>query len=390
MQVVKGFDTDFIPSIADPTFGTDYPGNSDDQLLVVETDDGARGYPVSMLDVHHIANDGVNEVPLVITYCPLCGTVAAYERRVDKQELHFEFGGKIVENNLVMRDKETGSEWKQSTGECLSGELAGESLNLYSARMTTWNEFQTDHPNGVVLQRPEMRTPHLFQQFAATTTRLLDHPAGREIMDAAFSLIRAANLARDPANGTQEVNISPFMKLLDGAVELQSWVSDTNTGDVPTETYDNIMSVFQREDTFGYLELHGGPEDWEANGPGDLTAKTRVLGVTDGGEAVGFAKPRVQDADGVVQTTVGGTDVVVFAADGELAAYEDPGFEFKSSDGSTVRADGTTWDPTTGESVDGRSLTRLSTSWTYAYAWQTDHGPSSFYQVDAAATDAPA
>lgn len=104
-------------------------------------------------------------------------------------------------------------------------------------------------------------------------------------------------------------------------------------------------------------------------------AKTRLLGVTNDGESVGFAKPRIERVGGIVQTTVGGTNIVVVSADGELAAYEDPGFEFERTDDGMIRADGTTWDPTVGESNDGRSLTRLSTSWTYAYAWQTDHGP---------------
>lgn len=379
MRVVKGFNKDFIPSIDNPTFDAKYHGDPDDELLVVETDDGARGYPVSVLGVHHIVNDEIEDVPVIVTYCPLCGTIAAYERRVEGQELHFEFGGKIVENNLVMRDEETRSEWKQSTGEALSGELAGETLNLYAVQMTTWAEFQNNQPNGDVLQRPVMGEPHLFQQFAATTTGFLDHPAGREVMDAAFSLIRAANLVRDPVTGTQEVDIGPFMKLLQGVFELRSWTSDEEALNVTEESYDNVMDVFLREDTFGYLELHGGPEEWEANGPGDLTAKTRLLGVTIGDDVVGFAHPRIREAGGVIQTTVGGTDVVVFAAGGELVAYEDPGFEFEPTDSDTFRADGAVWDPTTGESSDDRMLTQLSTSWTYAYAWQIDHGVSAFY-----------
>ncbi|SFR91101.1 Protein of unknown function [Halomicrobium zhouii] len=388
MRVVTGFDTDFIPSIGNPTFETDYPGDPDDELLVVETDDGARGYPVSILNVHHIANDTVDGVPLVVTYCPLCGTVAAYERRIGGRELTFEFGGKIVENNLVMRDEETGSEWKQSTGEGLNGELAGEGLDLYSSRMSTWEAFQIDYPNGTVLQRPDHSGPYLFQQFAATTTGLLEHPAGREVMDAAFSLVRAANLARDPEDGTREVSVSPFMKLLTGVVELRGWISDADSPDGSGDAYADVTSVFEREDTFGYLDLHGGPEQWEADGPDDLTAKTRVLGVTVDDDAVGFARPRVEAAGGLVRTTVGETDVVVFDADGTLVAYEDPGFPFERDADGTVRGDGTTWDPATGNSDDGRSLDRLATSWTYAYAWQTDHAPSSFYQVEV--TDATA
>jgi hypothetical protein len=385
MHVVDGFDTEFIPTIDDPAFGTDYFGDADDDLLVVETAEGARAYPVRLLDVHHLVNDTVDGTPVLVSFCPLCGTVVAYDRRVDGRTLTFEFGGTIVENNLVVRDTETGSEWKQSTGECLGGELAGAELEIHSARMTTLADFRESYPDGVVLQRPDVAASSGFEQFAGATTALLDDPAGREVMEAGFSLVRAANLARDPETGTERVDVGPFLKILEGAMELRSWVSGADDADAGVGYDGDVTSVFQREDTFGYLALHGGPTDWRENGPGDLGAKTRVLGVERDGEALGFPRPRVEAAGGVVRTTVGDTDVVVFAADGELAAFEDPGFAFEpvddepSDDEAAFAGDGARWDGGTGESDDGRELSRLSTSWTFAYAWQTDHGPDAFH-----------
>lgn len=114
----------------------------------------------------------------------------------------------------------------------------------------------------------------------------------------------------------------------------------------------------------------------------DLSPKTVVLGVGDDETARGFPLPRVRAAGGVVQTTVGNRDVVVFATDEDgIHAFEDPGYSFASTDNGFT-ADGTTWTPATGRAADGRQLTRLSTRRLFAFAWQDDHGPDAFYRPD--------
>jgi hypothetical protein len=46
-----------------------------------------------------------------------------------------------------------------------------------------------------------------------------------------------------------------------------------------------------------------------------------------------------------------------------------------------VGADDTTWDPVTGESADSRRLDRLPTRRLFAFAWQDDHGPDTFWSA---------
>jgi len=115
----------------------------------------------------------------------------------------------------------------------------------------------------------------------------------------------------------------------------------------------------------------------------DPDAETVVLGVEHGGEAVGYPLPRVESAGGLVRDTVGGLDVLVFAAEGTLHAFEDPGLDFERIDdpeaGGRFRADGTARDPATGESTDGRRLERVPATRLYAFAWQDAHGPDAFY-----------
>ncbi|MEF8901839.1 MAG: hypothetical protein V5A25_11540 [Halovenus sp.] len=42
---------------------------------------------------------------------------------------------------------------------------------------------------------------------------------------------------------------------------------------------------------------------------------------------------------------------------------------------------GTTWDPVTGRSEDGRTLARVPSRRSFAFTWRDDRGPDAFYGV---------
>ncbi|MXR21120.1 DUF3179 domain-containing protein [Halobacterium bonnevillei] len=312
MNVQNVLPKDAIPSIDDPTFGESYAGDPDDDVLVVG-DDPPKAYPVRILNYHEIVNDAVDGDPVAVTWCPLCGSAVVYDRRVDDRVLAFGVSGKLADDDLVMYDRETDSEWKQSLGECIAGEFEGESLAVLPARMTTYEAFREAEPDGVVLQ------PADAESEAASDT---DEPAPVDYDDA------------------------------------------------PYESY------FE-SDGFGLAAHRGEGESrtWERD---DIDPKTVVLGVEAGDDAMGFPLPKVDAACGVATATVGDRSVVVFASDDGVHAFENPGFDFEATaDGFT--ADGTIWDPSTGESADGRTLDRLPARRLFAFAWQDDHGPDDFW-----------
>jgi hypothetical protein len=153
MNVRQVLSRDAIPSIDDPTFGTDYAGAADDEVLVVEGST-ARAYPVRLLHYHEIVNDELDGVPLAVTWCPLCGSAAVYERFVGGRALTFGVSGKLADDDLVMYDRETDSEWKQSSGACIAGEFEGDALTVRPAPMLTYGGFRERYPEGLVLQPP--------------------------------------------------------------------------------------------------------------------------------------------------------------------------------------------------------------------------------------------
>ena len=153
-------------------------------------------------------------------------------------------------------------------------------------------------------------------------------------------------------------------------------------GNTPGEAYD--MTPYDRYDAdpaFGLRAMRGeGPErSW---GRTDIDAKTTVIGVVRGGDAVGYPVPQIRAAGGVVTDTVGGLDLVVVASS-EIGThvFENPGHEFELR-GGTLYSDRVAWTPTTGRSSDGRRLTRVPSRRLYAFAWQDDHGPESFYGLN--------
>jgi hypothetical protein len=143
------------------------------------------------------------------------------------------------------------------------------------------------------------------------------------------------------------------------------------------ETYD--MDPYERYAESGEFGLYGmrgegGRRSWDRD---DIDAKTVVLGVEIGDEAVGYPVPRVEAA-GVVTDSVGSRSIVVVATDDGVHAFGDPGFAFERRDGA-IHADGTTWSVATGESADGRELERVPARRLFAFAWQDAHGPDAFF-----------
>lgn len=152
---------DGIPSIDDPTFIAPAEAEAwlQPQEPVVALDIGgeARAYPLQILTWHEIVNDEVGGVPVAVTFCPLCYSAVAFDRRVatpaGARTLAFGVSGFLRRSDLVMFDRETESLWQQITGEALVGELTGTQLTLIPAQIVSFAQFRAAYPDGGVLSR---------------------------------------------------------------------------------------------------------------------------------------------------------------------------------------------------------------------------------------------
>ena len=117
----------------------------------VEIEGDARFYPLSVMIRHEIVNDDIGGIPVAITYCPLCNTAIAFDRRLDGTILRLGVSGLLRRSDLVMWDDKTESLWQQITGEAIVGELAGSRLTLIPTAIVRWADFKAANPQGKVL-----------------------------------------------------------------------------------------------------------------------------------------------------------------------------------------------------------------------------------------------
>ncbi len=147
---------DGIPSIDDPKFlpvdDVDFL-EENEPVLAVDIDGDVRAYPVQILMWHEIVNDTVGGVPVAVTYCPLCNSAVAYDRRLDGQILEFGTSGLLWNSALVMYDRQTETLWSHFTGEGIVGELTGTEIDKFPVATVPWGAWRDAHPDGLVLSR---------------------------------------------------------------------------------------------------------------------------------------------------------------------------------------------------------------------------------------------
>lgn len=123
-------------------------------VILLEIDGTARAYPLQILMWHEIANDTLAGVPVAVTFCPLCNTAIAFERRVgDNRVTTFGTTGRLRFSNLIMYDRLTETWWQQATGEGIAGQYAGDRLRSLPAPIVAWETFKEVHPQADVLSR---------------------------------------------------------------------------------------------------------------------------------------------------------------------------------------------------------------------------------------------
>ena len=148
---------DGIPSIDTPRFVSVTEADgwiADNELVLALRHNGIkRVYPLQIMVWHEIVNDRVGGDPLVVTYCPLCGSGIAYERIVEGTEVEFGTTGKLYNSNLVMYDRRTETYWTQIDGLAIVGELTGMKLRPVSIDTVTWGEWKVQHPGSEVLSK---------------------------------------------------------------------------------------------------------------------------------------------------------------------------------------------------------------------------------------------
>ena len=269
---------DGIPAVDEPQFisiaEADEWLEPQEPVIFFAHGEDARAYPLQILMWHEIVNDVVGDLPVTITFCPLCNTAIAFERTVNRQVLDFGTTGRLHYSNLIMYDRQTETWWQQATGEAVVGELTGTRLTFLSAPILAWQDFQTAYPNGQVLSR-----------------------------ETGFN--RA--YGRNPYAGYDNVNNSPFLydgPLTPGVLPPVARVLTVDlNGEAKAYPFDVLQQVHVVNDTVGGVNL---VVLWAAGTASALDSSTVA-----GGREVGTANAFTREVEGQLLTfTLEGSQIV--------------------------------------------------------------------------------
>lgn len=145
---------DGIPAIDHPNFVNAKEAiflQSTDRVLGINIQNTAKAYPIKILNWHEIVNDKINNQPVVITYCPLCGSGIAYSGLINGKPYDFGVSGLLYNSDVLLYDRQTESLWSQLKNQAISGPMKGKRLEPLVLAHTTWQDWKTQHPNTLVL-----------------------------------------------------------------------------------------------------------------------------------------------------------------------------------------------------------------------------------------------
>jgi len=163
-------------------------------VIVMSLNGENKAYPLQILTWHEIVNDTVGGVPVAVTFCPLCNSALAFDRRIplnaDEQdavtslndavslddldddfkaayslqegqmadglkalEITLGVSGMLYNSNMLMFDTATSTLWSQLLGVGAVGTLNENQLLRYPAQIIGYGEFKEAFPEGEVLSR---------------------------------------------------------------------------------------------------------------------------------------------------------------------------------------------------------------------------------------------
>ena len=146
---------DGIPSIDKPQFIYEEEAKKalphDTRAIIVEHKNVLKAYPIPILNWHEIVNDEIAGIPIVITYCPLCGTGIVFHSKFSDKILKFGVSGLLYQSDVLLYDRSTESLWSQLMRQSISGKMKGQKLSILPTKIVPLFDFLKMHPNTKIL-----------------------------------------------------------------------------------------------------------------------------------------------------------------------------------------------------------------------------------------------
>jgi hypothetical protein len=130
----------------------------DDRVIGVVLDGKARAYPLPIMNWHEVVNDSLGGTPIVVTYHPLCDSIAVFERTMEGEVLEFGVSGLLYNSSQLIFDRQTdpgaSSLWSQLQARAVCGPAAESGLELKRvvANLTRWSVWLERYPETTVVR----------------------------------------------------------------------------------------------------------------------------------------------------------------------------------------------------------------------------------------------
>ena len=147
---------DGIPAILNPKFQTSDEAKwlkEDDLVAGLSINGKGRAYPLKILVWHELVNDTIDNRAVLITYCPLCGSIIVFSRRIGDKELTFGVSGLLYQSDVLFYDHQTESLWSQLLMKSISGKYVNREIEILPYTFSTWKEWRDKYPDTMVLSR---------------------------------------------------------------------------------------------------------------------------------------------------------------------------------------------------------------------------------------------
>ncbi len=126
----------------------------DAPVLGLHMGNRAWALPWWIMKNHHVANLKLDNQPILITFCELCSSAAAFNPVLKRERYTFRIVG-FYNGTILVSDFETGSFSPPFRGEAVEGPLEGERLTRLPLYQCTWSEWLSLHPDAFVLDGAE-------------------------------------------------------------------------------------------------------------------------------------------------------------------------------------------------------------------------------------------
>ncbi|MDR2055492.1 MAG: DUF3179 domain-containing protein [Desulfovibrio sp.] len=153
-----------IPALYRPRYDrvqdADLNMGRDEPVFVVMLPNGPHIYPQYIMAWHQVVNEVIDDVAYAITYCPVTGTLMAYNASMQGINLIFDLEGRLYDGNSVLIDRNSGSLWLQETGMAFDGPLLGRGMPMLPVFWTKWGHASRVFPGARVLALPPGNRPY--------------------------------------------------------------------------------------------------------------------------------------------------------------------------------------------------------------------------------------